>query len=90
MCDRLKEFTSEDLANADTPTFYSKKFDEYGIKIVDGGNSSIKIDFCPWCGEKLPESKRGKWFDELKKLGIHDPWNELIPDKYLSDEWYKH
>lgn len=89
MCDRLKEFTSEDFDNVDKPIVYVKKFDEYGIKIMDGGSSSIKIEFCPWCGERLPESKRDEWFDELEKLGINDPWTEKVPDKYLTDEWYK-
>ena len=56
---------------------------------MDGGNSSIKIDFYPWCGEKLPEPKRDEWFDELEKLGIHDPWNESIPNKHQTDEWLK-
>lgn len=26
----------------------------YGIIVHDGGNSVIKIAFCPWCGSKLP------------------------------------
>jgi hypothetical protein len=89
MCDRIKEMISEDFDNVDTPIMYVKKFNEYNLKIMDGGNSSVKIDFCPWCGEELPESKRDEWFDELEKLGIHDPWNEPIPDKYQTDEWYK-
>ncbi len=89
MCDRLKENTSEDYENVDTPIFYSSKFDEYGLKILDGGNSKITIEFCPWCGQKLPTSKRDRWFDELKKLGVKDPWTETLPDKYLTDQWYR-
>jgi hypothetical protein len=89
MCDKLKELSSEAFDNVDTPVTYSKKFNEYSLKIMDGGSSSILIDFCPWCGENLPESKRHEWFDELEKLGIHDPWNESIPDRYQTDEWYK-
>jgi hypothetical protein len=89
MCNRLKEFSSEDFEDVDTPIIYIRKFDEFGLKIMDGGNSSIMIDFCPWCGEKLPESKREKWFDELEKLGIHDPWNEAVPEKFQSDLWYR-
>ncbi|MCJ8167147.1 hypothetical protein MKJ04_20065 [Pontibacter sp. E15-1] len=75
MCDKLKEFASEDFENIDTPILYVNKFNEYGIKIMDGGNSSIKIQYCPWCGERLPESKRDQWFDELESLGINDPWS---------------
>ena len=88
MCDRLKENTSENFDNVDTPIIYSRKFDEYGLKIIDGGSSSILIEYCPWCGQKLPNSKRDMWFDELEKIGIKNPWVEKIPKKFLTDEWY--
>jgi hypothetical protein len=42
----------------DNLIYYSAKFDEYGIIIHDGGSSFIVISFCPWCGTKLPESRR--------------------------------
>jgi predicted RNA-binding Zn-ribbon protein involved in translation (DUF1610 family) len=28
----------------------------YGIMVHDGGESMITINFCPWCGTKLPIS----------------------------------
>jgi hypothetical protein len=31
----------------------SKHKNEYGLIIHDGGSSSIKIEYCPWCGKKL-------------------------------------
>ena len=68
---------------------YFLKFDEYGIIVHDGGTSIITINYCPFCGEKLPESKRDLWFDELEKLGYDDPFDQDIPKKYKSDEWYK-
>jgi hypothetical protein len=37
---------------------YVEKFGEYGIPVLDGGTSYIILDFCPWCGAKLPISKR--------------------------------
>lgn len=43
---------------ADNLIYYSHTFDEYGLIIHDGGSSFITIDFCPFCGTKLPESKR--------------------------------
>jgi hypothetical protein len=42
----------------DTLVSYSQQFDEYGVIVHDGGSSSIVIKYCPWCGTKLPESKR--------------------------------
>jgi hypothetical protein len=67
---------------------YSSQFDEYGLIIHDGGSSTLEIYFCPWCGKKLPESKRDRWFDKLEELGINDPSEENIPKEFLSDEWY--
>lgn len=68
---------------------YVEKFDEYGIIIHDGGSSSISINYCPFCGAKLPNSKRDIWFDELESLGYDDPSEENIPDQYKSGEWYR-
>jgi hypothetical protein len=66
---------------------YSSKFREYGIIIHDGGSSFCGIRFCPWCGTRLPESLRDRWFEELKNLGI-DPWQGEMPDKYQSSGWW--
>jgi hypothetical protein len=38
--------------------YYSPKADQYGIIIHDGGSSFSVIQYCPWCGARLPESKR--------------------------------
>lgn len=37
---------------------YSLPYREYGLIVHDGGSAVIRIRFCPWCGEKLPESLR--------------------------------
>jgi hypothetical protein len=68
---------------------YNEKFDEYGIIIHDGGSSVLTIEFCPWCGGKLPDSKRDEWFDELEKNGITDPQEQTVPAEYLTDKWYR-
>jgi len=68
---------------------YVLKFDEYGVIINDGGSSYIIIKFCPWCGRKLPESKRNLWFDKLDELGYDDPVNQDIPNEFKTNKWYK-
>ncbi|MCC3864975.1 hypothetical protein K0040_11895 [Terrisporobacter petrolearius] len=73
----------------DTLIYYNQKFDEFGIIIHDGGMSYIHINFCPWCGKKLPESKRDRWFDELEQLGYDSPFDMDIPVEYKSNKWYK-
>ena len=95
-CDRMKqevEFvcpTCEDtLECPDKLIYYSSIFDEYGLLIHDGSGTYELIGFCPWCGSKLPESKRDKWFDELERLGYDEPLNQDIPEKFQDSEWYK-
>ena len=85
MCDKH----SDPFSCPDYVINYNEKFDEYGLIIHDGGNSSYSINFCPFCGFKLPESKRDRWFDELESLGFDDPIeNQNVPSKYRSGEWY--
>ncbi|MEL4280489.1 MULTISPECIES: DUF6980 family protein [Shewanella] len=68
---------------------YIPKFDEYGLIIHDGGSASTEINYCPWCGKKLPESKRDEWFEELEKLGFDEPSEQEIPVEFNSDAWYR-
>ena len=69
---------------------YLNKFDEYGIPVHDGTSSFAHISHCPWCGSKLPESKRIRWFKELKALGFDDPLlQDDIPEQYKSDVWWR-
>ena len=68
--------------------YYSPRFDEYGIIVHDGGSSHIGIAYCPWCGAKLPESKRDLWFDRLESLGYGNPTEQEIPGEYQTGEWY--
>lgn len=75
--------------DSDKIVTYSAPLDEYGIVIHDGGDSSIKIKFCPWCGKKLPESKRDKWIAKLEKMGYDSPFTDDIPAEYRTDAWQR-
>ena len=72
----------------DTLVFYSPRYSEYGLIVHDGGSSSISINYCPWCGAKLPESRRDQWFDKLESMGYSDPAEQTIPEEFLTDAWY--
>lgn len=78
----------ENIANA--VINYDLRFDEFGIVLRSDPDVQTlqKIDFCPWCGARLPESWREKWFDQLEASGV-DPMNDAIPKSYQSDEWRK-
>lgn len=67
---------------------YVDKFDEYGIIITDDGASYLTISFCPWCGARLPDSKRDLWFETLEFLGYDNPAEQDVPRAFLTDEWY--
>ncbi len=69
--------------------WYSKRFDEYILSETE--SSGIRIAYCPWCGKKLPESKRMRWFEELDALGIEFSLfdTKQVPPQYLSDAWWK-
>lgn len=73
----------------DNLIYYSVKFDEYGIIIHNGGSSFSHIQYCPYCGSKLPYSKRDLWFDLLEGLGFDTPFEQGIPEEFTSDRWYK-
>ena len=66
---------------------YSPKFREYGILYLDGGSSFQIINYCPWCGNRLPESLRSEWFEKIEEMGM-EPDDPEIPKELLSDEWW--
>jgi hypothetical protein len=39
--------------NPDSVVRFNKRNKDYGIPIHDGGQSSIEIEYCPWCGTRL-------------------------------------
>lgn len=68
---------------------YITKFDEYGIRVHNGGSSMSVIDFCPWCGAGLPASRRREWFETLERLGFDDPSSQDIPPEFKTDAWWR-
>lgn len=65
---------------------YDPRFDVYEVK---AGSAWQQLYYCPWCGDKLPPSRRGEWFDELEAKGI-DPMNEGYPEEYKTAAWRQH
>ena len=60
---------------------------ELGLRVLDGGSSVIRLTYCPWCGQRLPESLRDRWFDELEERGI-DPATDEIPPEFTDERWF--
>jgi len=68
---------------------YVGRYNEYGLPVRDGGESYVVISFCPWCGTRLPKSKRRLWFAELEKQGITDMDDPRLPAAFRSDAWWR-
>ena len=67
---------------------YNDVFDEYGILFSEDNISYCLLNYCPWCGKKLPKSKREEWFQHLETMGFDNPlFDENIPDLYKTAQW---
>lgn len=64
---------------------YNEVFDEYGVVVHDGGWSYVLITHCPWCGARLPDSARDRWFEQIEGLQSSD--DEPPPPEYLTGAW---
>ena len=83
-CDEMSKF----IKDKEYPILYVRKFREYGLKIFDGGTSFIIMNFCPWCGKKLPNSLRDEWFEKVWALGL-EPESKNIPAELKTDKWWR-
>jgi hypothetical protein len=81
-CDDMKNNIQDNILS------YNEVFDEFGFNVAEDNSSVIIIEYCPWCGKKLPASQRGKWFEELEFKGFITPlFNDHIPTEYKSKKW---
>lgn len=72
--------------NRDDPVSFDEAINEYWINVPGYPNVRQQIYFCPWCGEKLPESHGDEWYSLLEAKGI-DPLVDEIPKEFQSSEW---
>lgn len=68
---------------------YDEVFDEYYFPLR--GSVAQCLEFCPFCGEKLPESQRERWFTQIKALGLNPMedanYKKKLPDAFRSAAW---
>jgi len=95
-CTRMAAALSQACPQHDDPfecpdnlLYWSPPLDEYGLIVHDGGASYVLVAACPWCGRKLPDSRREQWFVELEKLGYDSPLVDEVPAPFDSDRWYR-
>ncbi len=83
-CDAMHDH----LGRANLPVVYVPKFREYGVRVLDGGSSYVLLEFCPWCGKRLPSSMRDAWFDAIEAMGL-EPESQGMPEEYRNDSWWR-
>lgn len=76
---------SDPFSCADALVVYNEIVDEYGLIIHDGSKSYVLIDCCPWCGTRLPQSQRDRWFDAVDALELSD--DAAPPAEFLTRTW---
>ena len=84
-CSDMREMIEEENS-----IVFISEFREYGVPICDGGSSFLEMQFCPWCGKKLPGSLREEYFSILDKMGINYPCPpEELPENMRSEKWWQ-
>jgi hypothetical protein len=71
----------------DDALVFHEVFGEYGIAIRDGGAGYLVISHCPFCGARLPDSARDRWFDETEAAGLADTPFADLPERYRTALW---
>ncbi len=68
-------------------SFINEDTGKTALEVVD------RLNFCPWCGKKMPKDLWDRWYDEIEKLGFELPLEpddyDKIPKEYMTDEWWK-
>lgn len=71
---------------------YGQRFREYGVKIPKSTGGML-MDYCMFCGTKLPLSVRDEWFNILEQeYGLERPCSgdkKKVPEEFLTDKWWK-
>lgn len=72
----------------DEPIAYFPHIRQWGIWFIDGTDSTMRMNYCPFCGSKFPPSLRDLRFDILEDLGF-ELFDVGIPDELQSDVWWR-
>jgi hypothetical protein len=75
------------IDGGDVAIVYEERFRQYGIDHRPGGIQLI--DFCPWCGTKLPRDLVDEWFGVLEReLGL-EPDDPAMPHEMQTSVWWR-
>lgn len=86
------------LEDERVPVIYDGVHRLYAVRIDNGPpdyvNPVQRLDYCPWCGVRLPADLWEQWYDELEALlgdryDLSTDPSGLIPVEYRSDRWWR-
>jgi hypothetical protein len=81
------DYMQRTIEDGESGLIYIPNVREFGIRVLDGGSSFLVIQYCPWCGKRLPSSLHDEWFRRLESLGIDD--SRAAPEDMKSDMWWQ-
>jgi hypothetical protein len=93
-CGRLTAALGDD----DVPVTHNpvvREWDLYVFPIGDPerpgwreGSNRQALWFCPFCGDRFPESLRDQYFERLRAIGV-EPMDDEVPVEFTSDRWWR-
>lgn len=93
-CDKMYYYIDPSLKEEHNLISYDSESRDYNF-ILHGRNLGAyqEINYCPWCGKKLPQSLGEEWCEVIKEeFGLDyvfaQEW-ETLPEKYKTDRWWK-
>ncbi|MFN8523152.1 MAG: hypothetical protein U0821_08605 [Chloroflexota bacterium] len=85
-CERMLQAISSE----DDIIRYSDRYRRYGIVIHDGTESVLVIQYCPFCGSRLPEPLDDKWFDLFYAMEEDlEPYDLNVPVEMRDGTWWR-
>lgn len=76
------------IRDDEVPIVYNDVVREFALRVRDGDLAVVQvIQFCPWCGQKLPDSLREEWFALATARGyeLGDP----LPSGLSDGAWWR-
>jgi hypothetical protein len=90
-CERMT--ASVDGSSEISPWSYNARQRSYYVQSVNHPGAEL-VDYCPFCGAKLPEPLFDEWWRILEEeYGFENPGGArregLVPEEFQTDEWWK-
>ena len=86
-CNQMEYFLEEDKVDI---VYYSERR-HYAI-CLKADTTTQMIEYCPWCGMKLPESLWSIWYETVLEIvgeGFLSADDPRLPEEFKTDEWWR-